>query len=150
MKKNPIALVMALTMLLTGCAGAGNSTPDTTTNAASTTALTTAADALSTAASEAVSTAATTAATTTVMTAAANGVQPITIQYMVRTNLLGSHYSPVEVSVEQAQKSLTANADLSNVDFNGYRFTDPNMPEYPVDWVTKEQEELLKKNGILD
>ena len=147
MKKNPIALVMAITMLLTGCAGTGTSAPDTTTDAASTTALTTAAAALSTAATEAVSTAATTAATT-VMTASANGVQPITIQYMVRPNLLGSHYSPVEVSVKQAQKYLTANADLSNVDFNGYRFTDPNMPEYPVDWVTKEQEELLKKNGF--
>ena len=140
MKKNPIALVMALTMLLTGCGIAGDSDP-VSTEAGSTTA------ALSSAASFAISTAAASTAAT-VVTTSPNGAQSVNIQYKSRPNLLAAHYSPVEVCAKPAQKYLTPNADLSNVDFNGYRFTVPEWQDEPVDFVSKEQEEMLKKNGF--
>ena len=135
MKKKTIALGMAITMLLTGCAGTRTVSPAAT-EAGSTISI---------------NTSALTDAATTVLTTSANSIQPDTIQYMSRPDLLSS-YSPVEACAKPAQKYLTANTDLSNVDFNGFRFTltekDGFTDVLEVDCVTKEQEELLKKNGF--
>lgn len=137
MKKSPFACLMAITMLLTGCAG--TSSDNDTTGTASTAAVSdaaqntgtsttassetapTSAAANSTAASAASGSSAGTAAQTAALTTAATGAQQTsTIQYMVRPNLLAAHYTPVHYAAKPAQEYLTPNADLSNVYFGKY------------------------------
>ena len=162
MKKSPIACLMAITMLLTGCAGSGNSTNSTTTTdiAGTAASVSSTAAAVSSALTSAVEGAASSIATladntdvtasavqpaanTTVVTGAQ---QPTTIQYMVRPNLLAAHYTPVQYAAKPAQNYLTPDTDLSNVYFGRYGKHMEFGSEY--DPMNESYYDALKKNGF--
>ena len=140
MKKNPIALVMALSLLLTGCSGTGGNSESVTTAAQTSVSASTdvsgTAEAISSAATAAVSDAQTTAPLTT--TVKTGNAETITIQYMVRPSLLSAHYTPVQNVARPAQTYQKAADDLSNVYFGS------------TDYIKSNEKimNLLKKNGF--
>ena len=121
MKKNPIALMMALTLLLTGCSTTGGNSEPAVTTAAQTTVssaisdVTSTAEAISSAATAAASEAATTAAAIQTTSIATGKPETITIQYMVRPSLLSAHYTPVQNVARPAQTYEKPADDFSNV-----------------------------------
>ena len=129
MKKSPLIILTALSVLLSGCnAGSSSSTTDVTPATTESTAVTT--ELTTESASE-----------TTAATEEEDDITPISmdVEYIKRPNMLASHYKPAKaLALPASPLKLRPNSDLSNVYFgeNG-------------GYLSTSEKKLLKENGFV-
>lgn len=129
MKKSPLIILTALSVLLSGCnAGSSSSTTDVTPATTESTAVTTELTTEST-------------SETTAATEEEDHITPISmdVEYIKRPNMLASHYKPAKaLALPASPLKLRPNSDFSNVYFgeNG-------------GYLSTSEKKLLKENGFV-